>query len=265
MTDNDNGEEDAKFEIFRDGLSTEIVKRPAPPKKQKRQRNAKGRKNAIKPVYQAEEGKGTEAAADLADFCDTRSQYLAAEIFISLPLELRTLTYQSSQTNASLSDHYSSSTTLESIIATVPPSVTDSLSAYALISPPKEDTTTFLLPILQTYISTILTPPPSPSIRTRPSACELCDRSHIPLTVHHLIPRSYAAKAVKKGWCEKGDPERLLAYICRACHNFIHDLADNEELAREPWAKSVEGWWEAWPEEVGKWVGWVGKVRWKKK
>jgi hypothetical protein len=50
-----------------------------------------------------------------------------------------------------------------------------------------------------------------------------------------------------------------VAWLCRACHSFVHGLASNEELAREWW--SVENLLGR--EDVRRWAGWVGGVRWK--
>ncbi len=50
-----------------------------------------------------------------------------------------------------------------------------------------------------------------------------------------------------------------MAWLCRACHSFVHGLASNEELAREWW--SVEKLLGR--EDVRRWAGWVGGVRWK--
>jgi Zn-finger protein len=65
-------------------------------------------------------------------------------------------------------------------------------------------------------------------------------------------------KAVKRGWHAK---EQLgnVAWLCRACHSFVHGHFGHEELARELFTveKLVER------EEVRRWAGWVGRVRWK--
>jgi len=48
-----------------------------------------------------------------------------------------------------------------------------------------------------------------------------------------------------------------VAWICRACHTFVHQCATNEELAKE-WY-TVERLMER--EDVRRFAGWVGKVR----
>lgn len=49
--------------------------------------------------------------------------------------------------------------------------------------------------------------------------CELCERSEITLTKHHIIPR------------EEGGTEKDIVMICPDCHRQIHALYSNQELA----------------------------------
>ena len=48
--------------------------------------------------------------------------------------------------------------------------------------------------------------------------CELCGRSPITTTVHHLVPR------------EKGGALLPTALLCKACHRQIHALYTNNDL-----------------------------------
>jgi hypothetical protein len=66
------------------------------------------------------------------------------------------------------------------------------------------------------------------------------------------------AKVLKRGWHEEWELNKV-AWLCRACHNFVHRVATNEELARDFY--SVELLRER--EDVARFVGWVGGVRWK--
>ena len=49
--------------------------------------------------------------------------------------------------------------------------------------------------------------------------CELCERSDIKLTKHHLIPR------------EEGGTEKDIVMICSDCHRQIHASYSNQGLA----------------------------------
>lgn len=119
-----------------------------------------------------------------------------------------------------------------SLINIIPPIALDSLTSYTLL-PPVPDTLDlhhFFTPLLSAYITAVTAPPPIWS-STRTSACELCQRDWIPLTYHHLIPKSTHERVLKRGW----HSEEMLgsvAWLCRACHSFVHRLAGNEELAK---------------------------------
>lgn len=63
-----------------------------------------------------------------------------------------------------------------------------------------------------------------------PDACELCLRQ-APLTRHHLIPKALHSKTyVRKRF---GREQRITAtlWVCRPCHNQIHRLFSEKELA----------------------------------
>jgi hypothetical protein len=80
---------------------------------------------------------------------------------------------------------------------------------------------------------------------------------------------------LKRGWHEERELGSV-AWLCRACHSFVHRVCSNEELARH-WYVVLEGVEETTAnsmirytvelledrEDVQKWIGWVGKVRWK--
>ncbi|MBF8161280.1 hypothetical protein [Ectopseudomonas hydrolytica] len=64
----------------------------------------------------------------------------------------------------------------------------------------------------------------------QPEVCELCARP-VALTRHHLIPKALHDKVyVQKRYARH---ERITAtlWVCRACHNQIHRLFSEKELA----------------------------------
>jgi len=67
------------------------------------------------------------------------------------------------------------------------------------------------------------------------------------------------AKAVKRGWAKEWELQKV-AWLCRACHSFVHRIASNEELAKE--LNSVDKLIER--DDVQSWAKWVGRIRWKK-
>jgi hypothetical protein len=193
----------ANFQLFRECLSTPLIEKSSitPPKKGRKARA--GRKTAIKSlsVSAAEE---PNDAAELADFVDvsdlgvqksncllTKKQYLATEIFTNLPPELRTLTYSTWLNTPSLQAQYSvpiPPATLSNIINTLPLSITDTLTTYEILSPTKT-TLEFLSPILTSYLETLTTAPLAAwQLRGKATECEICLRTWVPLTFHHLIP-----------------------------------------------------------------------------
>ena len=190
-------------------------------------------------------------------------KYLADEIFQNLPDEVTSLSYAAVKDDLSLEEKYATpldSTTVEAVSATLPASICDSLCSYGLIQDPT-DLERFLEPVLSSYISAATAAPPeyTPAITaSRPPGCEICSRGHIPLTYHHLIPRQIHAKAVKRGWHKEWELNKV-AWLCRACHSYVHKIASNEELAKELY--DVELLLER--EDVQKWAAWVGRVRWK--
>jgi hypothetical protein len=191
----------------------------------------------------------------------SNKQYLAQEIFTNLPDSLRTLTYSTWLNTPSLQSLYSGALTsarIASITDSLPLPITDTLLTYSLLSP-NQTTSEFLTPILSTYLDTLLTPPPPPSqTRSLITECEICHRSWIPLTFHHLIPKGVHEKVLKRGWHTE-DQLNNVAWLCRACHSFVHRVAGLEELARE-WF-TVERLLER--EDIRDFGKWVGRVRWK--
>lgn len=142
------------------------------------------------------------------------------------------------------------------VLSSVPPAVVDSLEAYGFL-PDGSEIPNLLIPIFQEYIRSSTVSPPVWS-NTRTDACEICERSWIPLSYHHLIPKQVHPKVLKRGWHEEWQLNSV-AWLCRACHSFVHRIASNEELAREFWSIELL----TAREDVQIWASWVGRVRWK--
>lgn len=189
-------------------------------------------------------------------------QFIASETFSSLPDDFQSLSYSAIQHEPSIADKYTptplSRPVLDSLLSPVPVSVAESLSVYGMI-PDSADLPEFLAPVLNEFVTSVTTGPPVWA-STRTDACEICERDWIPLSYHHLIPRAVHAKVLKKGWHDEWMLNSV-AWLCRACHSFVHRMASNEELARE-WF-TVERILER--EDVREWAKWVGRVRWKAK
>lgn len=188
---------------------------------------------------------------------------MAEELFTSLPADLRALSYARIQEDSELKTLYTvpmESTLIDALVKPLPLTIADSLYSYNLMSDPS-DLERFLEPVLSAYITSTTSPPPEYTpfrAATRPDGCEICQREHLPLTYHHLIPRQVHAKVVKRGWHSEWELNKV-AWLCRACHSYVHKIATNEELAKELY--SVELLLERG--DVQKWAAWVGRVRWK--
>ncbi|CDM33297.1 hypothetical protein DTO013E5_9120 [Penicillium roqueforti] len=254
MTSNEN------YAVFRECLSNAIVARSEEKQKPAR-RKPKGKRTGRKDVITATTSQQGEAdPEELAEFVD----FLASETFTTFPTALQTLSYAAIQHDPTLSTLYIPQdtdtplprATLETLFSLIPVSVTDSLVVYGII-PNAADLLDFLAPVLAEYTSSVTTGPLAWA-STRADACEICERDWIPLSYHHLIPRGVHAKVVKRGWHDEWMLNSV-AWLCRACHSFVHRMASNEELARE-WF-TVERICER--EDVRDWAIWVGRVRWK--
>ncbi|KAG0158874.1 hypothetical protein PDIDSM_6394 [Penicillium digitatum] len=248
------------YAVFRECLSNAIVARSEEKPKPTR-RKPKGKRTERKDVRTATTvSTGRADPEELAEFVD----FIASETFATFPILLQTLSYAAIQHDPTLSTLYIPPdtdtplprATLETLFSPIPVSVTDSLLVYGII-PDTVELLDFLAPVLAESTSSVTTGPPAWA-STRADACEICERDWIPLSYHHLIPRGVHAKVVKKGWHDEWMLNSV-AWLCRACHSFVHRMASNEELARE-WF-TVERICER--EDVRDWAMWVGRVRWK--
>lgn len=178
-------------------------------------------------------------------------------------MDLRRLSYAVLRSDDVVAGKYSTpldSTLLGKLVTPLPLTVADSLMSYGLLAE-ASDLDRFFEPVFTNFITAATSAPPehNPSDAcSRPDSCEICGRAQLPLTYHHLIPRAVHDKAVKRGWHAEWEVNKV-AWLCRACHSFVHRVATNEELARELF--SVELLMER--EDVQKWAGWVSRIRWK--
>lgn len=62
--------------------------------------------------------------------------------------------------------------------------------------------------------------------------CMLCLRI-MPLTAHHLIPRSQHKKTRSKKNFSRDDMKSRIAMLCEACHKNLHKTLSEKDLAYE--------------------------------
>jgi len=63
--------------------------------------------------------------------------------------------------------------------------------------------------------------------------CQLCERSGIDVTRHHLIPRTRHRNRRNKKTFERSEVHERIAWLCRACHKQVHTLIDEKTLETE--------------------------------
>lgn len=144
----------------------------------------------------ADQQNDDEAALD--DFVS----YLASESWPTLPPDAKQATYETRDAVPDVNIMAFDSTSIAFV---------DSLISYGIVDD-ADAAYEFLRKTVADYLDQACSPPPIWS-STRTKECEICFRE-VPLTYHHLIPRSTHAKVLKKGW----HPEAMLnsvAWLCR--------------------------------------------------
>ncbi|KAI2627569.1 hypothetical protein GGR54DRAFT_420219 [Hypoxylon sp. NC1633] len=266
------GDQQKNYEIFRDCLSTALIEKISQPLSKPKRRSKPKKTYASRaqaPVSAAEpkQDREPEGAADtdltdadaLADFAD----YIATQTFSALPPELKTLDHYTWAQDASLQARHALPLTGASTPVLVPAldaAVSDSLAAYAVTREPACGVHEFLAPVVSSYIATVSRAPPPPPRATLADAdgCELCGRGWVPLSYHHLVPRFVHGKAVRRGW-HRAEDLQSVAWLCGACHRFVHRFAGHEDLARRFYTVELL----LAEEPVRRWVDWVARLRWK--
>lgn len=157
-------------------------------------------------AFDSKHASSGDSPSELDDFVT----YLAQETWASLPEAFWTASHETAQSSTLLTspdDLDAENLPLES----TPPAFSDSLTAYGYATD-RESALDFLRLAIRDYLKDVCAAPP-PWSSTRTQLCELCERD-LPLTYHHLIPRSVHAKVLKKKW----HPENMLnsvAWLCR--------------------------------------------------
>ncbi len=261
MEASEEKENSLNYEQFRDCFSAILVDRLAKPhaKSKHRSKSSLKRHKVVSPVEQDDAEPGRDAE-ELAEFIE----YLASTTFACLPDELRTLDHHTWAQSADLQARYAvplAGQDIPDLVPALDPSVSDSLEAYGIVNSHDSGTDALLAAVLGAYVEALATPPPPPSAsRGSVTACEICGRDWIPLTYHHLIPRFVHAKAVRRGW-HPAEALQNVAWLCRACHSFVHGFASHEDLARYYYTVELL----MAQEEIVSFARWAGRLRWKKR
>lgn len=86
-------------------------------------------------------------------------------------------------------------------------------------------------------------------------ACELCQRTGLKLTRHHLIPRKRHRRRSAQVRFDREEMHTRIAMLCRPCHATVHATLSEQELEA---AYNTLETLAAHPDIV-KFVGWVKK------
>ena len=154
---------------------------------------------------------GPEGSDD-HDPLDDFTSYLASEAWPSLPESIRGASFESLSSDDALKEMTSDAFSIPLDAIPIPTSFFDTLVSYSLFGD-ADDCIRFLRKVLSDYLIEATALPPVWK-QTRTEECEICERSWVKLTYHHLIPRSVHSKALKKKW----HPESTLnsvAWLCR--------------------------------------------------
>lgn len=261
------------YNIFRECLCESIVSQVRSRDRQPAGRSGGGRKRSHRSTSKDSEIAPVDDAEDLAEFIDVHQrpstafqiiaksseQYISSELFSALPPHLQSLSFEAVRNDEQLATQVTDplpSDTTSLLVGNVSPTIVDSLSTYQIVEP--ESLFNLLVPVYQEYVNAATATPPQHDPTKRAGACEICERDWVPLTYHHLIPRQVHAKVLKRKWHEEWQLNSV-AWLCRACHSFVHQIAGNEDLARHWW--SVELLISR--EDVQDWAKWVRRLRWK--
>lgn len=154
----------------------------------------------------------TDGSESSDDPLDDFTSYLASEVWPSLPKSLRDASHGTLSSDEGLREMRSDPFSIPLDAIPIPTSFFDTLVSYSLFGD-ADDCIRFLRKVLSDYLIEATAPPPVWK-QTRTEECEICERSWVKLTYHHLIPRSVHAKVLKKKW----HPESMLnsvAWLCR--------------------------------------------------
>ena len=91
--------------------------------------------------------------------------------------------------------------------------------------------------------------------RDKPDNCVLCERQ-VSLTFHHLIPRKMHRRTYYRKHFDRNSLAKGI-WICRKCHNGLHNLYDEMTLAKK--FNTLEALRE--DTAIQKHVQWVAKQR----
>jgi hypothetical protein len=74
---------------------------------------------------------------------------------------------------------------------------------------------------------------PAESSPAESNACALCGRTGLPLTKHHLIPKTRHNKRSARVRFDRDQMHRLVAMLCKPCHRTVHVHLTEKQLEQD--------------------------------
>ena len=177
----------------------------------------------------------------------------ATRLFMALPRDLRTMSSSYVQNCTDLPEPYSKPYSMSKIMLICSNLPNDLEIAKDYLAIAKDANIKRLyVPIVSDYVK---------AVSQNHGSCEICERRRFKLTEHHLIPRAMHGRFLKQGSYIYKYKLKQVAWLCRGCHEFIHQRIKPKVLAEKyssvelllrrhdvrEWAKSIR--------KIGKKVG----------
>ena len=148
---------------------------------------------------------------------------IATQLFMALPQDLRTMSSSTVRNNPNLPESYGKSCSMSRtmlICSSLPDLLDDNVKNCVGIA---KDTNfkQLYMPILRDYVK---------AASQNHGSCEICQRHRLKLTEHHLIPRVMHGQFLKQGIYNRNKLMQV-AWLCRGCHEFIHQRIKPNVLA----------------------------------
>ena len=149
----------------------------------------------------------------------------ATRLFMALPEDLRTISPSIIQKDPNLAEPYRKSYSLSKtmlICSNLPDDLDETAKTYLGIAK-DANIKRLYVPIVSDYVR---------AASQNHGSCEICQRHRFKLTEHHLIPRVMHGRFLKQGLYSKHQLKQV-AWLCRGCHEFIHQRMKPSVLAKK--------------------------------
>ena len=157
--------------------------------------------------------------------CQILVEAFAKQLFMALPQDLRTMPSSTVRNDPNLPESYSKSYSMSRtmLICSNLPDVIDENLKKCLGIAEDANFKQLYVPIIRDYVK---------AASQNHGSCEICQRHRFKLTEHHLIPRVMHGRFLKQGIYNRKKLMQV-AWLCRGCHEFIHQRIKPSVLAEK--------------------------------